>query len=73
MKILLDACVDRRFARDLVGHSVSTAQKMGWTGIKNGELLARAQNDFDIFITVDRQISTQQDLTKFDIAVVLIR
>ena len=73
MKILLDECVDRRLARDLVGHSVSTAQKMGWSGIKNGELLARAQKDFDIFITVDRQISTQQNLTKFDIAVVLVR
>ncbi len=73
MKILLDECVDRRFARDLVGHSVSTAQKMGWAGIKNGDLLRLAEKEFDAFVTVDRKISVQQDLTAFNIAVVLIR
>jgi len=36
-------------------------------------LLALAEKEFDAFITVDRKISTQQDLTKFKIAVVLLR
>ena len=73
MKILLDECVDRRLARDLVGHSVSTVPKMGWAGIKNGALLALAEKEFDAFITVDRKLSVQQDLTKFRIPVPLIR
>ena len=73
MKILLDECVDRRLARDLVGHSVSTVPRRGWAGIKNGDLLALAEKEFDAFITVDRKLSTQQDLTKFKIAVLLIR
>jgi hypothetical protein len=73
VKILLDECVDRRLSRDLVGHSVSTVPRWGWSGIKNGELLALAEKEFDIFVTVDRKISTQQDLTKFNIAVLLIR
>jgi hypothetical protein len=73
VKILLDECVDRRFARDLPGHEVTTVPQRGWAGIKNGELLARAEKEFDAFITVDRKISVQQDLTRFQIAVVLLR
>jgi hypothetical protein len=42
VKILLDECVDRRLARDLAGHEVKTARQMGWTAVKNGELLALA-------------------------------
>jgi hypothetical protein len=71
--ILLDECVDRRFARDLVGHSVTTVQRRGWSGIKNGELLALAEKEFDAFITVDRKLATQQDLTKFRVSVLLLR
>jgi predicted nuclease of predicted toxin-antitoxin system len=73
VKLLLDECVDRRLTRDLVGHSVSTVPRRGWAGIKNGELLALAEKEFDMFITVDRKLSTQQDLTKFGIPVLLLR
>ena len=73
MKILLDECVDRRLARDLPGHSVTTVPRHGWAGIKNGDLLALAEKEFDVFLTVDRRLARQQDLTQFDIAVVLIR
>ena len=73
MKILLDECVDRRLARALVGHSVITVPCHGWAGIKNGDLLTLAEKEFDVFITVDRKLSMQQDLTKFKIAVILIR
>jgi hypothetical protein len=70
VKILLDECVDRRLARD---HSVITVPPRGWAGIKNGDLSALAEKEFDVFITVDRKISTQQDLTKFKIPVLLLR
>jgi hypothetical protein len=43
---------------------------MDWAGIKNGDLLALAEKEFEAFITVDRKLATQQDLTKFKIAVV---
>ncbi len=71
MKILLDECVDRRLARDLAEHSVITVPRRGWVGIKNGDLLALAEKEFDAFITVDRKLSVQQDLTKFRIPVLL--
>jgi predicted nuclease of predicted toxin-antitoxin system len=73
VKILLDECVDRRLTRDLAGHSVTTVPRHGWAGIKNGDLLALAEKEFDAFITVDRKLAKQQDLTQSDIAVVLIR
>jgi len=73
VKILLDECGDRRLARDLADHSVITVPRRGWAGIKNGDLLALAEKEFNVFITVDRKISTQQDLTKFKIPVLLLR
>jgi hypothetical protein len=39
MKVLLDACVDWRLSRDIVGRDVRTAQAMGWAAMSNGELL----------------------------------
>jgi hypothetical protein len=54
LKILLDECVDWRLAHEITGHQVKTAREMGWDTIKNGELLALAEKDFDIFLTVDR-------------------
>ena len=71
MNILLDECVPARFARSLSGHSVTTVQRRGWAGIENGDLLALAEKEFDAFITVDRKLSVQQDLTKFRIPVLL--
>ena len=73
MKVLLDECVDRRFARDLPGHFVRTVPQMGWATIKNGRLLRLAEKEFDVFVTVDRNLSFQQSLPKFDIAVVVLR
>ncbi len=46
--------------------------RRGWAGIKNGDLLALAEREL-AFIIVDRKLAKQQDLTEFDIAVVLIR
>jgi hypothetical protein len=56
MKVLLDECVDRRLARDIEGHEVRTVPEAGWAGLKNGELLKRAQDQFDVFVTVDRNL-----------------
>ena len=73
MRIFLDECIDWRLARDIAGHDVSSAQQMGWAGLKNGELLARVAAQFDVFLTVDRNLSFQQNLPALDIAVVVLR
>lgn len=72
MKLLLDECIDRRLARDLAEHDVKTVPQMGWAGIKNGALLTLAEKEFDVFITVDRNLSFQQNLPKFNIAVLVL-
>lgn len=66
MKILLDECIDRKLARELVDYEIKTVPQMGWAGIKNGQLLALAEAEFDIFITVDRNLSFQQNLPQFN-------
>jgi len=73
MKILLDECIDRQFAREFVGYEIKTVPQMGWAGVKNGQLLTLAEAEFDIFITVDRNLSFQQNLPQFDIAVVVLQ
>ncbi len=74
MKLLLDECIDRKLVREFVGYEVKTVPQMGWAGVKkNGELLALAEAKFDVFITVDRNLSFQQNLPQFDIAVIVLQ
>jgi predicted nuclease of predicted toxin-antitoxin system len=73
MKILLDECIDRRLAKELIGeHLIKTVPQMGWATIKNGKLLALAETEFDVFVTVDRNLSVQQTLSKFNLAVLVL-
>lgn len=73
MNLLLDECIDRRLAKELKGHIVKTVPQMGWATIENGRLLALAEGRFDVFVTVDRNLSFQQHLLKYKIAVLVIR
>lgn len=73
MKLLLDECIDRKLAREFVGYEVKTVPQMGWAGVKNGQLLALAEAEFDVFITVDRNLSFQQNLPQFEIAVIILQ
>ncbi|NCJ08398.1 hypothetical protein GS597_18170 [Synechococcales cyanobacterium C] len=73
MKLLLDECIDRKLAREFPGYEVKTVPQMGWAGVKNGQLLTLAAADFDVFITVDRNLSFQQNLPAFDIAVIILK
>jgi predicted nuclease of predicted toxin-antitoxin system len=72
VNILLDECLDWRLARDLPGHNVKTVQDMGWAGVKNGKLLSLAQERFEVFITGDLNLSYQQNMSKYSIAVVVL-
>lgn len=72
-KILLDECIDGRLARHLHPHAVTTVAKAGWAGTRNGQLLRKAESEFDVFITVDRNLSFQQPLLDFDMAVMVLR
>jgi hypothetical protein len=74
MKVLLDECVDRNFRRDIVGHEVLTAQQMGWTSIRNGELLAlAASSGFGAFVSTDRGLAYQHRISSVGLAIFILR
>jgi predicted nuclease of predicted toxin-antitoxin system len=72
MRILLDESVPKKFGFELAGHFVSTVQQVGWAGLKNGELLRKAKDRFDVLVTADQNIQYQQDLTMLPIPVVVL-
>lgn len=72
MRLLLDESVPSRFRRSLPNHEVRTVVEMGWSGIKNGKLLALAASEFDVFITVDKNLPYQQNLTALPVAVIVL-
>jgi hypothetical protein len=73
VKIFRDECIDWRLSRDIIGHDVKTARQMGWTAVKNGELLALVSEHFDAFVMVDRNLAFQQNVPGLKIAVVVLQ
>jgi predicted nuclease of predicted toxin-antitoxin system len=74
MRILFDENLNWRLRRDLPNHIIATVQSQGWTGIKNGLLLRKAiDSGFEVLLTRDNNLSYQQDLTAFSIAVIVLR
>ena len=73
MKVYVDECVDWRFCRHVAGHDVKAARDMGWRTIKNGELLRLAAAEFDAFVTVDRNLAYQQNVSAYPIAIIVLR
>ena len=72
MRILLDENLDWRLRRDLPDHEVESVPLLRWAGIKNGALLAQAQDRFDVLITMDGNMPREHDLTKYHLAVVAL-
>ena len=72
MRVLLDECIDWRLLRHVTGHDVKTARQMGWSTVKNGELLVLASSSFDVCVTVDRNLSFQQNLANLPVAVIVL-
>jgi predicted nuclease of predicted toxin-antitoxin system len=72
MRLLLDECVPARLRRALASHEVSTVVIEGWSGIKNGKLLALAAQRFDAFITVDKNLPYQQNTAALPVAVLVL-
>jgi len=69
MNVLLDECVPWPMHKLLPAHVCTTAQRRGWGGIKNGDLLRLAEGKFDLFITSDQNIRYQQNLAGRSIAI----
>lgn len=72
MRLLLDESVPSRLRRALPSPAMRTVGEMGWSGVKNGRLLGLAANEFDAFITVDKNLRYQQNLATLPITVVVL-
>jgi hypothetical protein len=73
LKVLLDECVPGGFAAALLPHEVITVRRAGLAGIKNGTLMALAENDFDAFVTVDKGIVFQHPTGRYALRIVCFR
>lgn len=73
MKVLLDENVDWRLKSHFdPAFTITTVQDRGWKGIEDRDLLRFAEAEFDVLVTLGRNLQYQQDLAKYDLAVVVI-
>ncbi len=72
MKILLDESVPRLLKLSLPQLDIATVQEMGWAGIRNGELLRRAETQFDVLVTADQNLRYQQNLSGRKLAILVL-
>ena len=72
MRVLLDECVPRALRKELPGHEVKTVAEAGWAGVRNGELLQLAAKQFDLLLTVDRNLEYQQNFAGLTLAVIVV-
>lgn len=57
----------------LSAHQVETAFERGWSTLRNGDLLAVAeQEDFEVFVTTDKNLRDQQNFGGLRIAIVVL-
>ncbi len=73
MKVLLDECVDWRLLRELSEHETKTVRQAGWEQMKNGALLRLAAGAFDVFLSVDKNLPGQQNVSELHLAVIVLR
>ena len=73
MRVLFDQGAPAPLRRHLVEHSVDTTFEMGWSNLRNGDLLDRAEEgNYDLFINTDQQLRHQQNFTTRQLAVLVL-
>lgn len=74
MKILLDESLPRKLRYDFgPEHEIWSVRDKGWLGKKNGELLRlMAEEKFEMFVTVDRNLSYQQNLQRLPVTIFVL-
>jgi hypothetical protein len=70
VKIILDENLPKGLARLLAPRRVTTVQEEGYAGYKNGRLIAELEGVFDIFITADKNLRYQQNLSGRHLAII---
>ncbi|SRR6266496_390896 len=72
MRILLDESLPKELQSEIPGHDIRTVAEMGWSSLKNGDLLVRSASGFDVFLTADQNLRYQQNLSTLPVAVIVL-
>lgn len=72
MRVLFDQGTPVPLRGFLIGHEVVTAFEAGWSETSNGDLLDKAENEFDVLVTTDKQLQHQQNLAGRAIAILIL-
>ena len=72
MRILIDECLPRELAEELVDHEVRTVQEAGWAGLSKGELLQKVSGSFEVFLTIDKRIEHERTVPG-DVALITVQ
>ena len=72
MRILIDESLPHGLKGLLEGFEVVTVPERGWRSMRNGELLSRASQEFDVFVTADQNLEHQQNLGTVPLAIVVL-
>jgi len=73
MLLLLDQSVPIGVRAILDHHTVKTAYELGWSTLRNGELLRAAEDaEFQVILTADTSLPYQQNLEGRSIAIVVL-
>lgn len=73
MRILVDECVNPRVRQAFPNHEVITVAEAGWRGLPDEKLVALAQGNFDVFVTIDQGFGFEHNLQKLAFGIVIIR
>jgi len=72
LRILFDQGVPAPLRNHLPNHEIRTAYELGWSLLRNGELLTKAAAQFDILLTTDRNLKNQQNLSQVKVAILVL-
>ena len=73
MRVLLDECIDEGMRHYFIGHDCQTCRYAKLRELTNGRLLAAAESaGFEVLVTVDKNLSFQQNMQNRKIAVITL-
>ncbi|HET7291002.1 MAG TPA: hypothetical protein VFM88_01125 [Vicinamibacteria bacterium] len=72
MRVLFDQGTPVPLRHALSKHTVATAYEQGWSKLDNGLLLKEAEGAFDAFVTTDKNLQHQRNLTGRRLAILVL-
>lgn len=71
-RVLADELLPRPLLKSFDAFDIKTVAEQGWAGKTNGELLRLAEPLFDVLLTGDKNLRFQQNLSKYELGVVVM-